>query len=122
MDQVFASADVLVAILEPDAGVFCVPSKVFSYMCAQRPLLAAIPNDNLAARIVAEENAGLVVDPDDADAFVDAASKLFADALREQCGKAARDYAERNFDVDVICDRFCQILGAHGTALLSTSS
>ncbi len=36
---VLGSADVLVAILEPDAGVFSVPSKVLSYFCAGRPVL-----------------------------------------------------------------------------------
>ncbi|MEO8164125.1 MAG: glycosyltransferase family 4 protein [Betaproteobacteria bacterium] len=117
MDQVFASADVLLAILEPDAGAFCVPSKVLSYMCARRALLAAIPADNLAARIIADENAGLVVDPDDANAFVKAAQQLFEDPLlREKCGQAARGYAERNFLIDTIADRFCEILGAPSTA------
>ena len=34
MPQVLASADVLVATLEPTAGEFAVPSKILSYLCA----------------------------------------------------------------------------------------
>ena len=34
LPHVLGSADVLVAILEADAGVFSVPSKVLSYFCA----------------------------------------------------------------------------------------
>ena len=52
LPEVLASADVLLAILEPEAGVFSVPSKVLSYHCAGRPILAAIPAENLAARII----------------------------------------------------------------------
>ena len=55
LPEVLASADVLIAILEPDAGVFSVPSKVLSYHCAGRPILAAIPAENLAARIIERE-------------------------------------------------------------------
>src|SRR5262249_23180303 len=43
MPDVLASADVLVAILEPEAGVFSVPSKVLTYLCAAKPLLACMP-------------------------------------------------------------------------------
>ena len=38
-----ASADVLVALLETDAGAFSVPSKVLTSLSAGRPILAAIP-------------------------------------------------------------------------------
>ncbi len=112
MPNVFASADVLIGILEPEAGVFCVPSKILSYMCAQRSLLAAIPAENLSSRIVEGNSAGLVVDPRDADAFVRAAEELASsESLRSKMGLAARQYAETHFDIEKICDRFEQLLG-----------
>ena len=43
LPDVLGSGDVLVAILEADAGVFSVPSKVLSYLCAGRPVLLAVP-------------------------------------------------------------------------------
>lgn len=54
--QVQAAANVLIAILELDAGVFAVPSKVFTYLCAKRPLILADPLENLAARIVRDND------------------------------------------------------------------
>ncbi|MCG9894749.1 MAG: glycosyltransferase family 4 protein, partial [Fimbriimonadaceae bacterium] len=60
LPDVLGGADVLTAILEPDAGVFSVPSKVLSCLCAGRAVLLAVPPENLAARIVAREEAGLV--------------------------------------------------------------
>jgi len=105
------SADVLVAILEPDAGVFCVPSKVLSYLCAGRPVLLAVPAENLVSRIVVEHDAGLVVEPTDLAGFRAAALRLAeSPQLREQAGAAARHYAESHFDIDHIADRFERIL------------
>jgi glycosyltransferase involved in cell wall biosynthesis len=107
LPDVLGSADVLVAILEPDAGVFCVPSKVLSYLCAGRPVLLAVPAENLVSRIVVEQGAGLVVEPTDLSGFRAAALQLAeSPALREKAGAAARRYAESHFDIERIADRF----------------
>jgi colanic acid biosynthesis glycosyl transferase WcaI len=106
-----AAADVLVAVLEPDAGAFSVPSKVLAYLCAARPVLLAVPTENLAARIVAREGAGLVVPPDDGPGFLDAAEHLLADrGLRDAMGRAARTYAEATFPIGAIADRMERVL------------
>src|SRR5262249_10218242 len=79
------------AIVEPDGGVFSVPSKVLSYLCAARPVLLAVPAENLAARIVVESGAGVVVEPDNLAGFCAAAVGLAEmPARREECGLAAR--------------------------------
>jgi glycosyltransferase involved in cell wall biosynthesis len=107
MSAVMASADVLIAILEMDAGVFSVPSKVLSYHCAGRCLLGAMPLQNLAARIILENRTGLCTAPDDFSGFIEAAERLYADRqLRSQCGERARLYAENSFDIKKIADRF----------------
>jgi colanic acid biosynthesis glycosyl transferase WcaI len=111
MPDVMASGDVLVTTLEPDAGVFSVPSKVLSYLCAARPQLLAIPLDNLAAKIVINNNAGLVASSGNVDAFFRFAEKLVKDAaLREACSLNARKYAERTFNIQLIGDQFESIL------------
>jgi glycosyltransferase involved in cell wall biosynthesis len=111
LPDVLGSADILVAILEADAGVFSVPSKVLSYLCAGRPLLLAIPKENLAAKIVADAGAGLVVDPADIVGFCTAAQKLIdSPTLREQQSQAARAYAESHFNIHEIGDQFEAIL------------
>ena len=109
--SMLGAARVLVCILEPDAAVFSVPSKVLSYLCAGRPVLLAVPPGNLAARIVAREGAGLVTPPGDGDALVEAARALLDDPVQQQAmGAAARRYAEAAFDIEAITDRFEAIL------------
>ena len=111
MPDALAAADVLAAVLEPEAGVFSVPSKVLAYLCGGRPVLLAVPPENLAARIVERTGAGLVVPPDDVAGFLDAAERLLADAgLRARMGAAARAYAERTFQIEGIADRMEAVL------------
>ena len=65
MPDILGTAEVLIAVLEADAGAFSVPSKVLTYHCAGRPILGAIPPGNLAARIIAQEHSGVCVEPAD---------------------------------------------------------
>jgi colanic acid biosynthesis glycosyl transferase WcaI len=110
LPEVLATGDILVALLEPEAGVFSVPSKVLSYFCAGRPVLASVPAANLAARIIGRNRSGVVVDPDDVDTFVSAAARLLErPTLRAALGRRARQYAEDTFDIHRIGDRFEEI-------------
>lgn len=105
--DVLGSADVLLAVIEREAGAFSVPSKILSYMCAGRPIVLAAPKDNLAARIIVESGAGTVVEPEDADGFVAAALHFGRDAAAAAtAGLAARRYAEDNFVITDIADKF----------------
>lgn len=107
LPDVLASADVLVAILDQSAGVFSVPSKVLSYMCAARPILLSVPPENLAARTVIEAGAGVVVTPGDTQSLLREAEALRRNPeLRSKMSRAAREYAVRHFDLDRIADKF----------------
>ena len=116
LPDVMASADVLVALLEPAAGVFSVPSKVLSYMCAGRALLLAVPADNLAAKIVRRSESGVVIDPVDRDAFLQAAEQLRTEPeMRAAMAANAIKYAMRTFDIGAVGDRFEAVLGSMDT-------
>jgi glycosyltransferase involved in cell wall biosynthesis len=109
--KVLATADILVATIDSEAGAFAVPSKVLSYLCAGRPILLAAPKENLAARIVLQADAGFVVEPDDAAGFMKAARLLRADqTLRDVFGENGRKYAEKTFDLTKITNQFETIL------------
>lgn len=109
--HVLATADVLLATIEAEAGTFAVPSKVLSYLCAGRPILLAASEANLAARTVQQANAGIVVDPADENGFLLAADRLRNNPeLRAEMGANGRNYAERTFDLERITDKFEAIL------------
>jgi len=116
LPEVLATADVLVAVIEPEASRFSVPSKVLTYMAAGRPVLLASPEENLAARIIRRAEAGLVVNPNDVSAFIYAAHQLMEDGeLRRRMSANARRYAEAHFQIGPIADAFekalCEVTG-----------
>jgi glycosyltransferase involved in cell wall biosynthesis len=68
-------------LLLPEAGGRgrTVPSgKIFEYLAAERPILAAVPPDGVAAELVRQADAGVVVAPDDVAALTAAIEGLRA--------------------------------------------
>ena len=113
--EVMGTADILIAILDKDAGVFSVPSKVLTYHCAGRPLLLSVPQENLSARLVEEMETGIVVPPNENGRFLNEVKRLIGDGgLREKYGRNARRYAESTFDIEKITDKFEKILKEMG--------
>lgn len=107
LPSLLGSADVLTVILESDAGTFSVPSKMLAYLCAGRPLLAALPPENLAARIVERSGAGLSVASEDIDGYVEAGLYLLDNPeVRAKFGTAGRRFAESMFNIDTITSKF----------------
>jgi glycosyltransferase involved in cell wall biosynthesis len=111
MSQVLGAADVLVALLEPDAAQFSVPSKVLSYLSVGRPIVALVPADNPAAQDVYAAG-GCAADPTADGARV--AADWIADVShdrRELAARAARarSLAEQRFDIERIGAQFEQI-------------
>ena len=107
---VLASADVLVAVIEAEAGEYSVPSKVLSYLCAGRPDVLAAPTENLAAKIVAKSGAGIVVLPGDTTEFVRAVRHFLDDKpAANYAARCGRKYAEETFQIPQITDQFERI-------------
>jgi glycosyltransferase involved in cell wall biosynthesis len=64
-------SEALLLIL-PEAGgrgTGVIPGKVFEYVAAERPILAAVPPDGAAARLIEETGTGVVAPADDVDAL-----------------------------------------------------
>lgn len=107
LPDMLGSADVLFAALERGASKYSVPSKVLNYLCAGRPVLASLPAENAVAHTINSAGAGIVVPSQDEDAASEALHQLLQDAgLRKEMSSNARRYAEREFDIGTIVDRF----------------
>ena len=111
LPDALASADVLVTVLEPDAGRYSVPSKVLNYLCAARPVLGIMPAENEAADTLLTSGAGVVVSPEDRGKAVTRLLDLLgASDQRAEMGAAGRRYAEEMFDIATIAARFESVL------------
>lgn len=109
--EVLAAADVLLAMIEPDAAAYSVPSKILSYHCGGRAIVLSAAKTNLAAKIITQVESGIVTAPEDANGFVAAIATLLDDEGRRQtCGARARAYADKTFDLGEIGNRFETLL------------
>jgi colanic acid biosynthesis glycosyl transferase WcaI len=108
--KALATADLLLAVIEPQAAKYSVPSKVLTYMTAGKPILAAIPADNLAARTIRAASAGLTVDPENPIQLRRLARLLIENGeRRRRLGAAGLAYARANFQINDIAARFEEI-------------
>lgn len=112
LPEVLGSGDILVVLLEQDAGAFSVPSKTLSYLCAGRPVLGFMPSENLASQLVSDVD-GCVLPPH-ADSLPAAAGwvqRVLSDSEEQsRLGKQSRALAEREFALDGCATRFEEIL------------
>ena len=113
LPDVLGSADVLVALLEPDATKFSIPSKVLSYMAAGRPILGLMPADNPAATDIMASG-GFVTEPDRRGGGAlrprgSPSSSTDPDAVAE-IGRRTRVVAEQKFEAESITDQFETVL------------
>lgn len=111
LPEMFSSADVMLALLEPHAARFSVPSKILSYLAAGRPTVALVPDGNPCAADVRDAG-GCVAPPTQAGAAAAAewiVEHRAPDEIR-RLGAQARALAEDRFDIRAIGDRFERVL------------
>jgi glycosyltransferase involved in cell wall biosynthesis len=95
--QVLAACDAALVTLRPEVATPTVPSKISTIMAAGRPILASIPLDGDAPRLIGEAQCGLVVPAGDAGALASAVLTLKQNEVtRRQMGDRGRRYAEQH--------------------------
>lgn len=110
LPDAMAAGDVQIAILEEFAGPLSVPSKILTYIAAERPILTSMPPDNHAARVITNAGVGHNVAPHDRVGFVDAARAMRSSAATlERMRRSARAYKRDKFDMELIGRRFLSI-------------
>ena len=111
MPAFFRAADALVVHVRPSSVAdHAIPTKTLAYLASGRPILCGMRG--AGARVVRDSNAGLVVEPGDADALA-AAVRTLADmpgAAREALGARGRAYFLREFDRDRIMDFYEDVI------------
>lgn len=114
LGRLFAEASVLLAVLEPEASKYSVPSKIMSYLSAGKPIVASIDPMNASAKILLENNAGIVVPP---DALITNFSKAVIEiisnpSLQILMSKSSAQYANKNFDGAKAAAHFLQCIAS----------
>ncbi len=97
-------ADVLLAPYSAEYG-FSMPTKIFDYMAAGRPLLSSCPGE--AEELLRREKIGVQIQADDAAGIEEALLALHADPeTRRAMGQRARELFERDFSIETILEHY----------------
>ena len=107
LNEMLAAADVHLVVQKSEAADIVMPSKLANIFAAGRPAIATADAGTALHQAMIDSGGGLVIKPETAEALRSAILRLADDPqARERMGKAARAYAERELDQDVILERF----------------
>lgn len=112
LPEQLAAADLLVITQRRAVTDVVFPGKLLYYMAAGRPILAAVSADSETGRFVSQNNVGVVVPPEDPQAFAEAVLQLRHSDATVQLGANGRRVAEERFDRRIVLRRFAEQLEA----------
>jgi glycosyltransferase involved in cell wall biosynthesis len=95
----------LVHLRDEDLFRSAVPSKMFEAMAAEVPILLGVRG--IAADIIEENDAGIPIPPEDADALASAIDQLRSDDSQRNCfGSNGRQLVQESFSWDQIARQY----------------
>jgi len=104
-----ASDACLVLLKKTDVFRTVIPTKMLEFMSCARPVILAV--EGQAQQIVEEAGAGLVIEPENADALVHAVRRLAANPeLRTMLGQKGREHIVRYFSRRHTAEKYIQVL------------
>lgn len=81
--EIMRASHLLVLLVNPESGS-AVPAKLFEYMAARRPVLALAPETAVAAQIIRETGAGIVVPPENTEMIRSALLEFYLRKVQKQ--------------------------------------
>lgn len=101
--EMLAAADVCLITERQSVADILFPGKTLAFLAAGRPMIASLGAYNEAADVVARSGAGLVVEPEDPRALLDAIVRMRSDtAGRLAMGERGRVWAREHWDPERI--------------------
>jgi len=108
-----ASADVLLVPLDKEKSLLSVPSKVYNYMAAGRPILGLAHPDSEVFKLIGDTRCGVCVPCADPPLIAEAVRSLKNDpASRAAMGAGGRAYALSHFSRDLVLKRYEDLMAS----------
>jgi len=108
---VIKSSNICVVPLKKSVTTPEMPSKLLEIMMAGTPLVVNVPNSSDVASVVREADCGVVVEPENAEAFADCIRQLYQNRNDlERFGRNGRRFALDRFSLGASIDSFESLL------------
>ncbi|MBO4659011.1 MAG: glycosyltransferase family 4 protein [Prevotella sp.] len=105
-------ADVLILSLKKGIAKTATPSKLTAYLYSGRPIIACVDLDSDSAEIIRDSKSGIVVEPGNGDALLEAISKMNSYSIEQlnQMGKDGFDFAMKELSRRENLSKITQLL------------
>lgn len=111
LPMLLSASDLLLVPLDIKKTQLSVPSKLYNYMAAGRPIVGFTDEESEVARIISDAECGLNVLPDDVEGMARMFQNMMKDKdNREKMGRKARDYVEKNYAKDVVLKKYEELI------------
>ena len=111
LPSLLASSDVLLVPLDKEKSLLSVPSKLYNFMAAGRPIMGLAHSDSEVRALIEQTGCGVCLSPQDTEGIVSAVRRLKrADGDRLSMGKNARRYAEANYSLKHVLSQMESLL------------
>jgi len=111
ISHVFSLGDAGLIISKAGIGGSSVPSKTWSIMAANRPVLASFDKESQLGSLIAEAQCGLVAQANDSEAFKEAVRKLYQNRDNASVmGERGREYLAKNLDKETCVNAYVNVL------------
>ena len=109
--HVFSLGDAGLIISKPGIGGSSVPSKTWSIMAAERPIIASFDEDSELAKLVRGQKVGISVNAGDCQRLIDAVKQVYNDRqAAQEMGKTGRRYVKEYLDKERCTGMYVQTL------------
>ena len=109
--HVFSLGDCGLIISKPGVGGSSVPSKTWSIVAAERPVLASFDKTSELAKLISEAHAGIVADAGDEEQLIDAIHVLYYNIdSRKEMGKNGKKYLSEYASKDKSVKQYLSVI------------
>ena len=111
LPAMLSGADILLVPLDREKSHLSVPSKLYNFMAAGRPILGLADTSSEVAGLIGSTDCGICAEPDDPRDIARAILKIKnAPAQARRWGENGRKYAETTFGKDVVLRKYEELI------------
>lgn len=113
LPEMLASADISIVMQKHNIIFFNMPSKIQVLLASGRAIIASVPAEGTAARVIEKSGGGIVVPPEDPEVLAQAIIDLYAHPNKlKDLGKRGREYAEKHYAFESALDSYESLFAA----------
>lgn len=111
ISEVYSLGDVALITCKPGTGNAGMPSKTWSIMACNTPIIASFDTDSDLADVIRDSGAGVCVEPGDVDALINSVQKFYVDnKFNKKSDYDMRSYVRMNASKETCVKKYIDVI------------